>query len=188
MDKKERLSGSAYEGREQEVDTWYARGEWKEGWTALPDESVDRGELFRQYALNPARWQKAFSFLAATDLSALAPGRYELEGSDLFAMVSDYETKNGEDTLYEAHRRYADIQVVVAGEELIGVLPLAETTSVGPFDVEKDIVFLRASHDHYRWAGPGRFYIFFPGDAHRPGVRSGPNAPVRKIVVKVGLS
>jgi YhcH/YjgK/YiaL family protein len=188
MDKKEALSESAFQGMDQEVDAWVTRGEWKQGWTAFPDESIDPGELARRYALNPARWQKAFSFLAAGDLSSLAPGRYELEGSDLFASVSDYVTKNEEDTLYEAHRRYADIQVVVAGEELIGVLPLAETTPAGPFDEEKDIVFLTSSRDDYRRAAPGRFFIFFPGDAHRPGVKIGENVMVRKIVVKVRLS
>lgn len=188
MDKKEGLSGSAYQGKDQDSDAWFAREEWKQGWTAVPDESIDRVELARWMTLHPTRWAKAFSFLASGDLSALTPGRYELEGNDLFASVSDYVTKNEEDALYEAHRQYADIQVVAAGEELIGVLPLVETMPTGPFDEEKDIVFLTASRDHYRLAGPGRFFVFFPGDAHRPCVRSGANGPVRKIVVKVRLS
>jgi biofilm protein TabA len=31
----------------------------------------------------------------------------------------------------------------------------------------------------------GKFAIFFPGDAHAPGIAPGDPAPVRKVVVKV---
>lgn len=168
---------------------WFARGEWKQGWSAIPDESIDQAEFSGSYTQLPERWNKAFAFLVQHNLTSLAPGRYELEEeAALFASVSDYVTKNEKDALYEAHRKYADIQIVITGEEKIGVVPLAATTPVGSFNEEKDIIFLTAVHDHFRRAAPGRFFIFFPGDAHRPGVKTGENVMVRKIVIKVRLT
>ncbi|MFA5820146.1 MAG: YhcH/YjgK/YiaL family protein, partial [Bacteroidales bacterium] len=34
-------------------------------------------------------------------------------------------------------------------------------------------------------ATPDKFFIFFPSDAHRPGLKVGENSQVRKVVVKV---
>jgi beta-galactosidase beta subunit len=34
-------------------------------------------------------------------------------------------------------------------------------------------------------ANPSNFFIFFPVDAHRPGLKDVANSPVRKVVIKV---
>jgi YhcH/YjgK/YiaL family protein len=122
------------------------------------------------------------------NLADLEKGRYELEDADLFVIVDEYVTRNEEDVLFEAHKKYADIQVLVSGEEKIGVLPLGETTVTIPYDEEKDIMFLTAEEENYRIAEPGKFFLFFPEDAHRPTVKSTENIPVRKVVVKVRIN
>jgi YhcH/YjgK/YiaL family protein len=90
--------------------------------------------------------------------------------------------------LFEAHKKYADIQVLISGEEKIGVLPLDATTVTVPYDEEKDIMFLTAEGENYRDAMPGKFFLFFPEDAHRPTVKKTENSQVRKIVVKVRIN
>jgi len=67
-------------------------------------------------------------------------------------------------------------------------LPLESTTVTVPYDEEKDIMFLTAEKENYRIAKPGKFFLFFPEDAHRPTVKSAENSPVRKIVVKVRIN
>jgi YhcH/YjgK/YiaL family protein len=173
---------------EKELTKWFINGEWKHGWNALPDESVNQKEFARLYFENPDRWDKAFQFLSEQNLAELAKGRYELEGADLFVNVDEYVTRNEEDVLFEAHKKYADIQIVVSGEEKIGVLPLSATTVAIPYDKEKDIIFLTAEGENYRSATPGKFFLFFPEDAHRPTVKSVENSPVKKIVVKVRIN
>ena len=173
---------------EKEVNEWFDKGEWKEGWTALPDESVNKKEFAIRYFNHPERWKKAFTFMGSQDLQTLTLGRHELEGSDLFVNVDEYITKNEEDARFEAHRKYADIQYVVTGEEQIGVVPLGTTTATEPYVDEKDIVFLSTEAINYRQAVPGKFFVFFPEDAHRPCVKTNENSPVRKIVVKVRIN
>jgi YhcH/YjgK/YiaL family protein len=173
---------------EKELSEWFSNGEWKQGWDALPDESVNQKEFARLYYENQERWNKAFQFLSEQNLAELEKGRYELEGVDLFVNVDEYVTRNEEDVLFEAHKKYADIQVLISGEEKIGVLPLDATTVTVPYDEEKDIMFLTAEGENYRDAMPGKFFLFFPEDAHRPTVKKTENSQVRKIVVKVRIN
>ncbi len=172
---------------EKELNEWFSKGEWKQGWPVQPDETVDKKEFAKQYFRNRARWDKAFSFLKSKNLSDLNTGRYELEGENLFVNVDEYVTRNEEVTKYEAHKKYADIQYLVKGEEKIGVLPLDKTTITSPYNSEIDAAFSETSLNIYRIASSDRFFIFFPNDAHRPGVKTDENQKVRKVVVKVRI-
>lgn len=173
---------------EKKLNDWYFEGEWKEGWEVQPDESINEREFAIQYYKNPERWQKAFSFLKNENLEKLPAGRHELEGADLFVNVDEYVTRDEEDTRYEAHRKYADIQHLVYGEELIGVVSLNNTTEITTYDNAKDIVFLASEENNYRTANSQKFFVFFPGDAHRPCLKAGENTKIRKVVVKVRIN
>lgn len=166
---------------------WYEEGTWRQGWEVDGDESLDIAEFSKRHSQHPERWNKAFHFLATTDLNTKKPGRYELDGKNLFIIVQEYVAKEPEDTRFEAHQAYADIQYVARGREYIGVMPLDSAQVVVPYDETKDIKFLRTNEDNYQLADSEKFFIFFPDDAHRPGkkVTSGEN--VKKIVVKVKL-
>jgi YhcH/YjgK/YiaL family protein len=166
---------------------WFQKGDWKEGWNVLPDESINKEEFTRQYFRNPERWAKAFRFLSGADLKAIALGRYELEGAGLYVNISEYTTKNEEDARFEAHKEYIDIQYPVWGEEQISVVPLADTQDATPYDGEKDIYFMQSAYDQYYQANSGRFFIFFPEEAHKPGVKWKENTLVRKVVVKLRI-
>lgn len=65
---------------------------------------------------------KAAEFLAGENI---ADGHYEIDGEKIFANVSSYEPKefNG-DMRFEAHKKYADLQAVLEGEERIDWAPL----------------------------------------------------------------
>lgn len=115
-------------------------------------------------------------------------GRREIEGEALFALVQTYETTPSAQKRFEAHRRYADIQYVVSGEERILHAPTARLTVVEAYDPEKEVMFLsdppRATEIVLT---AGAFAIFWPGDAHKPGCALSGPAPVLKVVIKVLL-
>ena len=127
----------------------------------------------------------AIMFLQNNDLCALADGRHEIGGVRVFANVSSPHFKLAYQIPWEAHRRYADIQVPLAVGETISYLPVESVDSWQPYHETDDIQF---SHDqrtgHAFPMMPGSFVIFFPWDAHRPnqGETLG-----RKLVVKVRM-
>jgi YhcH/YjgK/YiaL family protein len=123
-------------------------------------------------------------YLQTTDLSSLPVGKYEIEGKDVFAMVSEYNSKNPADAKWEAHKNYADIQFIVSGVEKMGYAPLDTMKVTESYNPEKDITFLSGSGD-YITVKPGMFVVFFPQDAHQPCVAANGSVPVKKVVVKV---
>jgi YhcH/YjgK/YiaL family protein len=170
------------------TDKWFENGEWLNGWTVKPDASIDRKAFAISYFRNRERWDKAFKFLKENDLKSLELKRHDIDGNNLFAPVSEYLTKNFEDARYEAHQKYIDIQYVASGRELIGIAPMSLKKEVlVPYDPAKDIEFLTVSEEVNYAATPDRFFIFFPEDAHRPGLKDGENSQVRKVVVKVKI-
>ncbi len=170
------------------LDKWFTKGEWKNGWNISPDASVNRQALAASWFANPERWDAAFRFLRDNDLSKLELKRYDIDGDNLYVSVSEYLTKNEEDALYEAHRKYIDIQYVATGREMIGIAPLAEKGTLHEsYDPERDIEFFEIVKEVNYEAGPEKFFIFFPEDAHRPGLKYTDNSMVRKIVVKLKI-
>lgn len=133
--------------------------------------------------VHPRIW-RALELLRDTDFAAQADGTYEVEGKDLFYFLQSYETKPANDRP-EAHKLYADIMMMLSGSERIGVAPLESVTDTGE-ETQGDIRFY-----HGRTVPvllrDDRFAVFFPGDAHAPGVADGTPAAVRKCVVKVRL-
>lgn len=170
----------------KKIDKWFAEKKWSGGWTVTADSSINKRNLAVSYFKNKEKWEKAFKFLKDNDLSKLELKRYDIDGDNIFATVSEYISKNEESAQFEAHRKYIDIQYVVSGKELINIAPLASVKEVlTPYDASKDIEFVTVSKLIYLKASPSDFFIFFPGDAHRPGLKDGENSPVRKVVVKV---
>ncbi|MCX6320930.1 MAG: YhcH/YjgK/YiaL family protein [Bacteroidia bacterium] len=170
----------------KKIDKWFEKGEWLNGWTVSPDASINRKVFAVSYFKNKERWDKAFTFLKNSDLSKLEIKRYNIDGDNLYAPVSEYLTKNEEDARYEAHQKYIDIQYVISGVEQMGIAPISQKKDVlVPYDATKDIEFMTVNQGVNYKATPDKFFIFFPSDAHRPGLKVGENSQVRKVVVKV---
>jgi len=168
----------------KENEKWFKKQEWLGGLKLQPHSSVNVQEFARQYHANKKYWDEAFAFLKNNDLTKLAPGKYPIDGDNVYAYVTDDSTKDYDKSKWESHRKYIDLHYVISGEEKIGVAPVADVRVTEPYNAEKDIA-------HYRGAGklfvakPGTFFIFFPGTAHRPNITTGGNKPDQKIVIKI---
>ena len=170
----------------KKIEKWFTEKKWSEGWTITPDASINKREFAVSYFKNKERWEKAFKFLINSDLLNLEPKRYDIDGDNLYATISEYNTKNEETTKFEAHRKYIDIQYVIKGKEIMNLSPRGMVKDVvTPYDSAKDLEFMNVDKVVNHTATPSNFFIFFPTDAHRPGIKDGVSAPVRKIVIKV---
>lgn len=173
--------------KECKLNKWFQKGDWRLKWNIIPDESINKTELAIQFFKNRELWEKAFNFLKTSDLKKIKTGKYELEGNDMYVIVDEYITKNEENSDFEAHRRYIDIQYIIEGEEKIGISKLENTKEITAYDNFKDIIFLTAKQNDYRIASHERFFVFFPEDAHRPCVKTSDNIRIRKVVVKIRI-
>lgn len=147
-----------------------------------------------RYTAGHAGLEKAFEFLRSGVVNdTLLTGRHLIDGERVFAGVDRYATKPASEAMFEAHRRYADIQVVVSGRETLLWAPLAdmqESLLVRPFDPAKDVAKWQLPAEYLSLPlFPGRFVVLFPEDAHAPGVHAAgsPGDEVLKVVFKVAL-
>lgn len=128
------------------------------------------------------------AFVAGTDLAALPPGRHPLPGG-IVLIREDYMTRSFGECTLEGHRRHADLQLVLAGGEAIGWLPLAgkDFATTVPYDVERDVEKYRASAVVRVGMTAGIFALVFPEDLHMPKMSLETPTAVKKAVFKIPL-
>src|SRR5919108_761867 len=135
----------------------------------------------------PPRVRQALEYLRTTDVQALQIGRHEIDGDRLFALVQEYTTRPASECVWEAHRKYIDVQFVVRGVERIGHAPLAKMVERTPYDPERDVAFFERG-ESFVTLNAGTFAIFGPDDVHSPCGSAGEPTKVRKIVVKASVA
>lgn len=146
-------------------------------------DSIDKSKDYEK--LHPS-FPVAFEYLKSIDLANPTLGKVELDGKNLFVMISESNLKAEEDAKLEVHDKYIDIQVPVSKSEGFGWKPRTELKKdSSPFNEERDIQFFDDEPSTYFDVQPGQFVIFFPQDAHAPciGVDT-----IIKIVVKIKVN
>lgn len=145
---------------------------------------LDRLENAQRYAIMHPLFSQAFTFLARTNVANLPNGRHDIVGDQLFAIIDRGMGRGREASLLEFHRKYIDIQFVIAGSDEIGWRPLVDCERVSTaYDSEKEVGFYFDRPDTWLAVPAGAFAIFYPEDAHAPLACTG---AYHKAVVKVG--
>lgn len=151
---------------------------------------VDKIENWRLYQYGEAWWQ-AFKFLTALTPDADETD-YPIQGDDIFARVMSYKTGLPEDSFFGAHRRFADIHVILMGSERIELFSACDMTVAKPYDKSTDIEIYvnpeqsRAKIDLH----PGTFLALFPNDAHMTALntdRFPKNIKKAQVKISIGL-
>ena len=104
-----------------------------------------------------------------------------LKEGELMVNFADARPKTKEEARLETHNDFIDIQIPLSGVEVMGYMPRTDLPEAA-YNAEKDITFYEGLATDYLTVKPGMFAIFFPEDAHAPGVT--PDG-VRKVIVKV---
>ena len=134
--------------------------------------------------------RKALDYLRNTDVMQLAPGRYEVEGDNIFANVMEMTTHGFAGSHPEIHQKYADLFYWPEGGEKIGISAYTGSEVICASHPENDIAFLETAEDeNFLIAKEGFFAVFFPWDAHRPALMLGESpATSRKCVIKISMA
>jgi YhcH/YjgK/YiaL family protein len=150
----------------------------------------------RQQCLGPA-FRAAFAYAeealtpgstAHARIMALTSGsthRHELPCGE-YAVEMAYQTKTRSEGFFETHRKFIDIQVIVAGEEAMEVEQADRLAVTLPYDEGKDLIkYGDSDSPSVLRTRTGDVAVFWPADAHMPSLAVGHPSLVRKTVVKV---
>lgn len=134
--------------------------------------------------MNP-RFKKAFDYVKNNDLASFPTGVTEIEGKDLYVSIAEFDGKRAEEARLETHEKYIDIQIPLEVEENIGWKRLASVSEpLGDYNEKDDIRFYADAPTTQITVMPGEFIIFFPEDAHAPGIAS---HRIKKAVIKIKI-
>jgi len=129
---------------------------------------------------------QAFKFLQETDLATIATGVHEIEGKNLFAIVSEAAGTTKDNYKLEVHRKYIDIQYVISGTDHMGWKDLALCNEPNdPYNEEREAAFFPDKTENWFDVPAGSFTIFYPDDAHAAMVTG--ERVVRKVVLKIAV-
>lgn len=129
----------------------------------------------------------ALNYMESHDLEALATGRYDVDGDNVYVLIQEKDTRPAGVAKWEGHKNYIDIQYLLKGAEMLGSQDADALKVSVPYNPEKDILFFEDNgKGSFLHARPGDFAVFFPTDAHMPlRAENDQPAPVKKAVIKV---
>jgi len=129
-------------------------------------------------------FKRGFDFLEQNDLDQLPNGKNEIDGENIFAIVSRNGNSDNASKL-EAHKKYIDIHFALRGSDLVGWKPLLNCQlPIGEFNVGDDYI-LYSDTDFMTLPLPVNYFlIVYPEDAHAPLLQT---ENLFKIVLKIKL-
>ena len=144
----------------------------------------DKIEYLSELPLSKNICRKISRFIESA--AQLPDGKHEIDGKLIYASKFSYITVT--ESVFEAHQRYADLQILLTGEERLGVTQDVPALVRTPYDETGDAVLYSSGGIAYSTLimRPGYFSLLFPRDIHMPGLSiAGAPSPVTKIVVKI---
>lgn len=144
-------------------------------------DSIQNSSCYKGMAPNLDR---AFDLLSRLDEMSLKPGKNVID-NDIYIMRFSYDTSVCTTPLFEYHKDYFDIQLLMKGEELIGYSSTRASEISGGYNKEDDAGLCHLPADSSVSLKPGGFALFFPGELHAPKLAADRPVQVDKLVVKV---
>ncbi len=143
-------------------------------------------DLTGKYDYLAGKFKKGYDFLMRDDLATLQPGKIDL-GDGIAVLVQEYTSKKLEDGKFETHDRFFDIQYIVSGEEMFGIVNRKGLEESIPYNPEKDITFYKEpAACGYLFLRAGDLAVVAPEDAHKPSLAvNGKQTAVKKLVIKI---
>ncbi|QNF35428.1 YhcH/YjgK/YiaL family protein [Adhaeribacter swui] len=139
-----------------------------------------------RYTVLHPDFEVAFNFLKNNKVADLPTGKHTIRGEEVFAIISDDFGFGGkEQARLESHRHYIDIQVVLAGTDVMGWQRLAACQNITePYTPERDLIFYSDQPLVWFEVPADHFVIFYPEDTHAPLATAD---KLRKIVFKIAI-
>ena len=132
------------------------------------------------------KFSKAFDFIENNQLMNLQTGRIDIDGDNLFVLVNEYDTKENELNVLEAHRKYIDLQYIIEGTEVIEYENFDDQIITKEYCEKEDYILYSPKDSIKLKLSEGQFAIFFPQDLHLPSIAyKGMSDKIKKLVIKI---
>lgn len=139
----------------------------------------------------PTKIKDAIEYVKDNVNSNTPAGKYEIDGENIFFMVSENTSRFVDKADPEYHLRYIDVQIVLAGSEGMAVSTLPPHTALTDDRMAtNDIAFVKTPPEETMFVAHEKdFVIFYPNEVHKPLCAvDNQQANIRKVVIKVDVN
>lgn len=136
------------------------------------------------------RFEKAIEWVKKTNLNELKIGeKYYIDGTDIYANVSEYDTYYSYEKTFEGHLKYIDLQLILDGAEIMEAAQKTGNEKITEeYSNTKERFKVQTEANAKVLVKKNEFTIFFPQDLHKPCINySYKSDKVRKLVIKILL-
>ena len=147
------------------------------------------GNIHHLQSWLPDALRQAIEHVKAHVSESTPLGKHDIDGNNLFYLISEDSTEAQAERRAEYHARYLDIQILLKGQE--GMTFSTQPAGAPETDwlADKDIAFLpEGVQEKTVVLNEGDFVVFYPGEVHKPLCAVGAPALVRKAVVKMQVA
>jgi biofilm protein TabA len=147
------------------------------------------------YLLTNQVWRDIFEWVRTANQTPLQPREdpYPIQGDKLKVYVQRKHLKPFDESEFESHRSFIDLQFCVSGPEVLYCTPITHLQQREPYDATKDLFTYHNAgtpEDYDRIILHAReFAVFFPADGHMPAVTLPQfpvsRSPILKLVFKI---
>ncbi|MBC7915279.1 MAG: YhcH/YjgK/YiaL family protein [Pyrinomonadaceae bacterium] len=135
---------------------------------------------------NLNRYNERLGFISTIlEENKFIKGKFDIGDTTSFGIGLEYTTRVSDKCLWEAHRKYLDIHVILEGEELVEIGDISNMEPTKEY--EDDYQLFKGNKEHSLRLLPGKFLILFPNEVHKTGVKTKHCVGVKKIVFKLLL-
>ncbi len=125
-------------------------------------------------------------YAAAHDLAALEDGRYPIDGDRIYVNISSYETTRAENRVWEAHRRYLDLHLMLRGKEQMDG-NFTDAMKQLAYVEQNDFLPLEGEANSHVILAQGDFLVCYPSDAHRTAIQVEGPEKIKKAIFKIRI-
>jgi len=151
----------------------------------IKDMIFDKIENIERYSLPQRSFAKMVKFINAYEETSFQEGKFEIDGSELFGIGLTYNTKNEENCLWEAHRKYIDIHYILEGEEIVHVNDISNMEVSKLYNEGHDYELFNGEKKEELKLKKGSFLILYPNEVHKTSIKNEKSFIVKKNVFKL---
>ena len=148
----------------------------------------DQLKHLSRYSVLKDHVPRILAFLRQIDPAHFQPQKVALDGADLTARLTEYDTRDRADVRPETHDCHYDLVLLLEGKENIYLDFRSDFTPAEPYCAEKDITYYQHQKERITVCmQPGLFLFFAPQDVHRPYCHCDGKSHVKKVTFKIRI-
>lgn len=130
---------------------------------------------------------KAIDFIIEGKYKNCKLGKNIIDEDRVYVNLNENIQTKEKGNIVEYHKKYADIHIILEGEEIIGCADFNKSIESQDYDCIKDFALMKGEMNTEFYMDTNKFLILFPYELHMPTLKVKEEKNIKKLVFKVEI-